>query len=297
MSNLKELRIRKASVVSTRKITAAMKMISAAKMRKAQNRVEQSQAYADMMSAMIKALQDDVQKFETHQPLLEGTGSDQSHLFIVMTSDRGLCGGFNAGVIRQLLTKLAELKSMSKDLHIICVGRRGRDILKASEFRDNIVETFSAFDKPKFWQADRISNKVLSMLGDQEFDQCHMYYNQFVSVISQVITSHQLIPYTPLAPNKETVDQKAEQLQAIYEYDPGEVRVMKGLLPKNLGAQIYRALLENAASEQGARMTAMDSATRNASDMIDKLALQYNRTRQAIVTRELIEIISGAEVL
>jgi len=298
MPSLKGLRIRKASVISTKKITSAMKMIAAAKMRKAQDQVEQSKVYADHMSDMITSLVEKSHTFESPPKLLVGTGRRDRQLVIMMTSDRGLCGGFNSNLTRSVIKRLNEFKVRDYSYDVICVGRRGRDILRASPHRDAIIETFSAFDKPKFWQAVRIAGLVIDRFEKGEFDVCTMVYNRFVSVISQKITEHQLVPYSPL----QTEDVKLELvgskgLQAIYEYDPSEQSVLTQLLPQNLSVQIYRALLENAASEHGARMTAMDSATRNADDMIEHLGLLYNRTRQAIVTKELIEIISGAGVL
>lgn len=297
MPSLKDLRTRKASVVSTKKITSAMKMIAAAKMRKSQDRVENSKAYADLMSSMLSSLVAMGRTFESPPKLLVGTERNDRHLFIMMTSDRGLCGGFNSSVARWMAKKLDELNNYNMSFEVICVGRRGRDVLRASPYKTSIIETFPAFDKPKFWQADRIGKLVLTKFDAGEFDVCTVVYNRFISVISQKLTQHQLIPYTPLFPEEHVVDTQSQELAALYEYDPTEAAVLDNLLPQNLSVQIYRAMLENAASEHGARMTAMDAATRNASEMIDRLQLKYNRTRQAIVTKELIEIISGAEAL
>lgn len=300
MPSLKDLRTRKASVISTKKITSAMKMIAAAKMRKSQERVESSKVYADMMSNMLSALVEKGRTFEMPPKLLVGTGQDSRHLIIVVTSDRGLCGSFNSGLVRSVTKRLEELQGKSHSFNIICLGRRGRDILRSTPYRDQIIETFPAFDKPKFWQAKRVCNLILQAFENDEFDTCTIFYNRFISVISQKLTTHQLIPYTPLFPEEKETPENVEQqneLVSIYEYDPSEKQVLGDLLPQNLAVQIYRAMLENAASEHGARMTAMDSATRNADEMIDKLELQYNRTRQAIVTKELIEIISGADAL
>ncbi len=297
MPSLKGLRNRKASVISTKKITSAMKMIAAAKMKKAQDQVEQSKVYADHMSHMLSDLAAKGRTFEIPPRLLVGTGSSGRHLIIIMTSDRGLCGGFNSNISRKVSKQLAGLKQSNEHFEVICVGRRGRDILRSSPYRDSIIETFPAFDKPKFWQAVRIANIVTDRFEKGEFDVCTMVYNRFISVISQKLTEHQLIPYTPLIEESHAVVAEEQGLQAIYEYDPSEKDVLEKLLPQNMAIQIYRALLENAASEHGARMTAMDSATRNASDMINDLGLLYNRTRQAIVTKELIEIISGAGAL
>jgi F-type H+-transporting ATPase subunit gamma len=297
MPSLKGLRNRKASVISTKKITSAMKMIAAAKMRKAQDQVEQSKVYADHMSNMLTDLAAKGRTFEIPPRLLVGTGRHDRHLVIVMTSDRGLCGGFNSNISRLVTRTLSGFKQHNHHFEVICVGRRGRDILRAGQFRDQIIETFPAFDKPKFWQANRIARIVVDRFEKGEFDICTIIYNRFISVISQKITEHQLIPYTPLLLEEKQVAHESHGLQAVYDYDPSEKDVLEHLLPQNLAVQIYRALLENAASEHGARMTAMDSATRNANDMIDNLSLLYNRTRQAIVTKELIEIISGAGAL
>lgn len=297
MASLKELRSRKASVISTKKITSAMKMIAAAKMKKAQDQVEQSKVYADHMSQMLTSLVEKGRTFEIPPKLLIGTGRDDRHLIILMTSDRGLCGGFNSNITRKVVKQLNELKQHNLSYELICVGRRGRDILRASSHKDAIVETFPAFDKPKFWQAKRIANVVIDRFEKGEFDICTIVYNRFISVISQKITQHQLIPYSSIDETTINVEYPETGLHAVYEYDPSENAVLDQLLPQNLSIQIYRALLENAASEHGARMTAMDSATRNAKDMINDLGLLYNRTRQAIVTKELIEIISGAGAL
>jgi F-type H+-transporting ATPase subunit gamma len=297
MPSLKGLRNRKASVISTKKITSAMKMIAAAKMRKAQDQVEQSKVYADHMSHMLTDLAAKGRTFEIPPKLLVGTGRDDRNLIIMMTSDRGLCGGFNSTIVRLVSRQLANLKQHNKTFELICVGRRGRDVIRAGLYRDSIIETFPAFDKPKFWQAMRIAHIVIDRFEKGEFDVCKIVYNRFISVISQKITEHQLIPYTPLLPEERPTEMQGYSLNAVYEYDPTEKDVLDQLLPQNLAIQIYRALLENAASEHGARMTAMDAATRNANDMIDQLGLLYNRTRQAIVTKELIEIISGAGAL
>ncbi|MBP6985729.1 MAG: F0F1 ATP synthase subunit gamma [Alphaproteobacteria bacterium] len=294
MASLKDLRIRKASVVSTKKITAAMKMIAAAKMKKAQDQVEQSKVYADHMGQTLVSLVEKGRTFEIPPKLLVGTGKSERHLILLLTSDRGLCGGFNSNITRKTIKQLNEYKENGIKFQVISIGRRGRDILKASAHKDAVIESFPAFDKPKFWQASRIANMVLDLFEKDEFDVCTVIYNRFISVISQKITSHQIIPYNELDLKGEDMPHNDNKLSAVYEYDPSEQTVLSQLLPKNIAVQIYRALLENAASEHGARMTAMDAATRNASEMIDKLSLVYNRTRQAMVTKELIEIISGA---
>lgn len=298
MPSLKDLRNRKKSVISTKKITSAMKMIAAAKMRKAQERVVGSKVYADLMGDMLTSLVEKGRSFEIPPKLLVGTGREDRHLVIMLTSDRGLCGSFNSNVARKVINMLDNLHLENKTYEVISVGRRGRDSIRASEFKESIIETYPAFDKPKFWQASRIANLILERFEKDMFDICTVIYNRFISVISQQLTTHQLIPYTPLFPEEHNqVKLESKAFGSIYEYDPHEQSVLNRLLPQNLAVQIYRSMLENAASENGARMTAMDSATRNADDMIDKLELVYNRTRQAIVTKELIEIISGAEAL
>jgi F-type H+-transporting ATPase subunit gamma len=243
---------------------------------------------------MLTALVAKGRTFEIPPKLLVGTGRHDRHLVIMMTSDRGLCGGFNSNIARYVSKQLAQFKQKNKTFELICVGRRGRDILRAGPYKDSIIETFPAFDKPKFWQANRIANIVIDLFEKGEFDTCTLVYNRFISVISQKLTEHQLIPYAPLFPEEQAQVEEGHSIHSVYEYDPSEQQVLSQLLPQNIAIQIYRALLENAASEHGARMTAMDAATRNAEDMIDSLGLLYNRTRQAIVTKELIEIISGA---
>lgn len=294
MASLKDLRNRRASVISTKKITAAMKMIAAAKMKRAQDQVEQSKVYADHMSQMLIALAAKGRTFEIPPKLLVGTGRSDRHLIILLTSDRGLCGGFNSNITRKTLKQISEYKQHGSSIEVISVGRRGRDILRAGIHSDTLIESFPAFDKPKFWQAMRIANVVLDRFEKGEFDVCTITYNRFISVLSQKITEHQLIPYSELNLDEPHAIEIDGHLNAIYEYDPSEKDVLSKLLPQNIAVQIYRALLENAASEHGARMTAMDAATRNAGDMINNLSLLYNRTRQAMVTKELIEIISGA---
>ncbi|MGB0935324.1 MAG: F0F1 ATP synthase subunit gamma [Alphaproteobacteria bacterium] len=299
MASLKDIRNRMGSVKSTKKITSAMKMIAAAKLRRAQNKVAASLPYADMMSDMIKSLKDRAVEGEQLPTLLTGTGEDKYHVYVVITSDRGLCGSFNASVCRYALRMIQKLDDGKRDFKIVCIGRKARDFFHSSKFRDHILETYLNRNRPSFMYADRIGERILEEFNQGKMDFCTVVYNKFISAISQKLTSHQIMPYSPLDNESH---EKPEQIHdagihAIYDYEPSANAVLNALLPQNFSVQLYRAMLENAASEHGARMTAMDSATRNADDMLKNLNLVYNRTRQALVTRELIEIISGAEAL
>lgn len=298
MARLKELRTRKVSVQSTRKITSAMKMISAAKLKKAQEQVELGRPYSDLMNKMIRILLAKTSTFKTSPPLLVGRGRFQSHLLIVLTSDRGLCGGFNASILRETQKLARGFLESRQDLKIFCVGRRAHDSLK-KEFGAHILETFPSPAKPRFRDAHALAKKVLELFDTEQIDVCRLVYNTFVSALIQQVNVHTLIPFSPLEKEEETKLNDAEEniLSDQFIFEPGEEVVMKKLLPQNVAVQIYRALMESAASEQAARMTAMDNATRNASEMIKTLELQYNRLRQAYITKELIEIISGAEAL
>ena len=299
MASLKDIRNRKKSVQSTKKITSAMKMIAAAKLRKSQEQVLASRPYAYLMSNVLRALVQKAKSFEEAPKLLVGTGRDYRHLLVVITSDRGLCGGYNTNVVREVLKHLYELEKQDKPYQILSIGRKGRDTLHAYGYGKQIVNAYGSPDKVSFLHARRIANELLEMFDTGEFDVCTVVYNRFVSVISQKVTFHQLVPYSaPLQTNHNEAEATEDTIiHSLYEYEPSEKRVLSELLPKNFAVQLYEAMLENIASEQGARMTAMDSATRNADDMIKKLDLYYNRTRQALVTSELIEIISGAEAL
>lgn len=299
MANLKEIRTRISSVQSTRKITAAMKMISAAKLRRAQERVQQSTPYSDEMS---KLLTDLVARGKTSlelPKLLLGTGRDLRHLFIFITSERGLCGGFNTNLVRYELPRLRLLREENKQFDIICVGKKSRDLLRAYGYGENILKTFSTVERPTFRHAQKVAAQIIERFDNQEVDICDVVYNRFESAIKQVPTSHRLIPYTPIYEQTAQSASPIEgfKLHAIYEYEPSATSLLDILVPRNLAVQIYRAMIENNASEHGARMAAMDGSTRNADDMIKRLKLNYNRTRQAMVTKELIEIISGAEAL
>ncbi len=292
MASLKALRARINSVKSTRKITSAMKMVAASKLRRAQSQAEAARPYADRMERMLAALAASVQGSPTAPRMLAGTGSDRVHLLIVITADRGLAGAFNTNVSRTARNLARRLETEGKTVKIITVGRKGRDYLRR-ELATRIVGEISFAGKKRVEFADirAIGEQAAAMLGRDEFDIATVVYNRFQSVISQVPTEMQIIP--PLLPGEGN----AVGTGAIYEFEPDEETILARLLPKNMAIQLYRAQLESGAGEQGARMTAMDNATRNAGDAINKLTLNYNRTRQANITRELIEIISGAEAL
>lgn len=295
MPSLKEFRNRIASVKSTRKITSAMKMVAASKLRRAQSQAEASQPYAARMGDMLSRLAARTELNENSPMLIAGTGKTDTHLLIVVTSDRGLCGGFNGFISRMARQRARDLIDNGKEVKILCVGRKGRDFLKR-EYADKIVHAFEGLGRKRltFADAQQVTDYVMAMAGERSFDVCSIVYNQFKSVIKQIPTSQQLIPFAVREQDKVPESAGA---QAIYEFEPEEEKLLEQLLPRNLAVQIYRALLDSAAGEQAARMTAMDNATRNAGDMINKLTLRYNRARQAYITKELIEIISGAEAV
>lgn len=297
MASLKDLRNRIASVKSTQKITSAMKMVAAAKLRRAQEQAEAARPYAERMDRMLGSLAASLQGRAGVSPMLAGTGDDRTHLLVPVTSDRGLCGGFNTAIVRRTRQTAAELTEAGKTVKIVCVGRKGRDLLRR-DWADSIVGAYSDIGRRKlgFEDADAIAGKITEMFEAGEFDVCTMVYNRFRSVISQIVTAQQLIPFAPPESDADE-DTGAGAPAAIYSYEPDEAEILADLLPRNLAVQVFRGLLESAASEHGARMTAMDNATRNAGDMIAGLTLTYNRTRQAQITKELIEIISGAEAL
>lgn len=296
MPSLKEFRNRIASVKSTRKITSAMKMVAASKLRRAQLQAEASQPYAARMSEMLGRLVAGVDANQFASPLMTGTGRDDTHLLVVMTSDRGLCGGFNGSIIRQARLKIRELTAAGKTVRIVCVGRKGREALKR-EFGDKIAHSFEGIGRKSlgFSDAAAVADYILGALSQEQFDVCTLLYNRFKSVISQEPTFYQLVPLSVDAAAGTVED--IDAAKAPYEFEPDEESILAELLPRNLSVQVYRALLDSAAGEQAARMTAMDNATRNAGDMINKLTLRYNRARQAYITKELIEIISGAEAV
>ena len=290
MANLKTLKNRIKSVKSTQKITKAMKMVAASKLRRARMKAEAAQPYAKSMEKILSSVAGSLAGSSSVFPLLSGNGNEHRHLLIVATSDRGLCGAFNSSIVRAARKKIAELKLSGRDVKILCIGKKGYDQLKTQHGKI-IIETLEGVSKAQlsFADAEAVAHKVIKLFDDNHFDVCSIYYNAFKSVISQIVTLQQLIPLdiTSLSGAK----------QVGYEYEPSEEVILADLLPRNIAVQIYHALLENAASEQGARMSAMDNATRNAGEMIKGLTLVYNRTRQAAITKELIEIISGAEAL
>lgn len=295
MASLKDLRTRIGTVKSTQKITRAMQMVAASKLRRAQDAVEAARPYAQRMERMLGSLGSSMVEQEGAPPLLVGTGKDETHLLVVATGERGLCGAFNSSIARAARADIRKLQAEGKKVKVLCVGRKGRDVLRR-EYNDLIVDTIelAGIRRLAFTDAQPIAVEILDLFEAGEFDVCTLYFNAFKSVISQVLTRRQLIP----ASLPDVDDQSGPDLgDAIYDYEPDEEEILVELLPRNLSVQVYQALLENAASEQGARMSAMDNATRNAGDMIDKLTLNYNRTRQAQITSELIEIISGAEAL
>ncbi len=297
MANLKDLRVRINSVRSTQKITSAMKMVAASKLRRAQEQVEAARPYAERMERMMASVASRLVVSESSPRLLVGTGDDKVHLLVVATAERGLCGGFNSSIVRAVRRDMSELLEAGKTVKLLCVGRKGSDQLRR-EHGDKIVDTIELTGVKRLGFADttRITDRVLAMFEAGEFDVCTFYYNRFQSVMTQVVTPRRLIPATLAEGGEDDAEGGAENL-AMYDFEPDEEEILAELLPRNIAVQIYRAMLENAASEQGARMTAMDAATRNAGDMIDSLTLRYNRTRQAVITNELIEIISGAEAL
>lgn len=301
MPSLKEYRDRISSVKSTKKITSAMKMVAASKLKKAQAQAEQSQPYAQSMAKMLARVSKDISVNALSPKLLTGTGKDQTYLIVAITSDRGLCGGFNANVIKRAKKEISDLLNQGKDVKIICVGRKIRDVMRAS-FPSLIEDSFIRLGEGSrigFADAKKISESVLSSFQSGNFDVCHLIYNEFQSVLVQKPFSQQLIPFKmpqQAAAGNDNENQE-EPLLSPYAFEPEEDVILEKLLPKNISIQIYRALLDSAAGEQAARMTAMDNATRNASDMIKDLTLQYNRARQAYITKELIEIISGAEAV
>ena len=292
MASLKVLRNRIASVQATQKITRAMQMVAASKLRRAQEAAEAARPYADRMSAVLANLAAGVADQEGAPRLLAGTGADTTHLLIVATAERGLCGGFNASIARLAREHAHALKAQGKTVKILCVGRKGYDVLKRN-FADELLEpvSYQGLKQVGFNEAQSIATQVLEDFDTGAFDVCTLYYSAFQSVIAQVPTALQLIPAQIDAAETPVLG------GAAYDYEPEETEILDALLPRNISVQILRAFLENAASEQGARMSAMDNATRNAGEMIDSLTITYNRSRQAQITKELIEIISGAEAL
>lgn len=292
MPSLKDYRTRIASVKSTRKITSAMKMVAASKLKRAQEAAEASQPYATAMAGMISRVAAGVAA-GSGPALLVGTGSSQKHLLVVCSSDRGLCGGFNGNLVRFTKNEVRRLQGEGKQVEIICVGRKARDVLKR-DFAALITETITQLGgrgRLGFADALKVSDLILAKFNAGEFDVCSLVYNQFVSILAQKPATQQLIPFV-VAANENMAANAAP-----YSFEPEEDIILADLLPKNISVQVFRALLDSAAGEQAARMTAMDNATRNAGDMIKNLSVKYNRARQAYITKELIEIISGAEAV
>ncbi|MEM6811338.1 MAG: F0F1 ATP synthase subunit gamma [Pseudomonadota bacterium] len=301
MPSLKEYRDRIASVKSTKKITSAMKMVAASKLKKAQEHAESSQPYARAMAEMLQRVASGVIVTNASPKLLIGTGSDQTHLLVVVTSDRGLCGGFNANLVRLARQEITRLQGEGKTVKLVTVGRKARDLLKR-DHKDKILESYTGIGGSgvNFSEANEITQYILEAFEAGDYDVCSLIYNNFQSVLTQKPTAQQIIPFK--LPEKEEANdnesaEPQEQLASPYSFEPDEQEILSQLLPRNLGIQLFRALLDSAAGEQAARMTAMDNATRNAGDRINALTLEYNRARQAAITKELIEIISGAEAV
>ncbi len=291
MPSLDDLKKRIKSVKSTQKITKAMKMVAAAKLRKAQENAEKGRPYSQKMQNIILNLTKSISDPQNAPKLLVGTGIDKTHLCVVLTADRGLCGGFNSNICKLAKSSFKKILSEGKNLKIITVGSKGLDQIKR-EYEKYIVKKFSFKDKKQitFKEAEIIGNEIINLFNKNEFDKCVLFYNNFKNVITQIPQAQQIVPA-----DKNPIKENEENLS--YEFEPEEDEILEDLLPKNISTQVFKAFLENAASEQGSRMTAMDNATRNAGDLVDKLTINYNRSRQASITKELIEIISGAESL
>jgi F-type H+-transporting ATPase subunit gamma len=291
MPSLDDLRKRIKSVKSTQKITKAMKMVAAAKLRKAQENAEKGRPYSEKMNNMILNLSNSITEKENAPKLLAGTGNDKVHLCIVLTADRGLCGGFNTNIVKKAKSFFEKIKSEEKSLKIVTVGSKGYGQLKKG-YGSQIIEKISFKDSKvaNYLDAEIVGKKIIKLFEKNEFDMCTIFYNQFKNVITQIPQEQQIIPLKSNEIKKNSVKDN-------YEFEPEEDEILSNLLPKNISTQIFKAMLENSASEQGSRMTAMDSATRNAGELVDKLTIYYNRSRQAAITKELIEIISGAESL
>ena len=292
MPSLDDLKKRIKSVKSTQKITKAMKMVAAAKLRKAQESAEKGRPYSQKMQNIILNLTNSINDPQNAPKLLVGNGNDKTYLCLVLTADRGLCGGFNSNICKLAKTNFKKILNEGKELKIITVGSKGLDQIKR-EYGKYVIKKFSFKDKKKitFVEAETIGNEIINLFNNNEFDKCILFYNNFKNVITQIPQAQQIIP----AEKKLLVEENKDSIS--YEFEPDEDEILEDLLPKNISTQVFKAFLENAASEQGSRMTAMDNATRNAGDLVDKLTINYNRSRQASITKELIEIISGAESL
>jgi len=294
MPSLDDLKKRISSVKSTQKITKAMKMVAAAKLRRAQENAEKGRPYSEKMNNIILNLSNSISDKDNASKFLIGTGKENIHLCVIVTSDRGLCGGFNTNICRKAKSYFEKIIKQGKTLKIYTVGSKGHDQLKRT-YGSYIVEkiNFKGYKKITYKEAEEVGNKIIKLFNESQFDVCKLFYNQFKNVMTQIPQEQQLIPIDSNEKEKE----KENNLDNFYEFEPEEEEILDNLLPKNICTQIFKAFLENAASEQGSRMTAMDSATRNAGDLVDKLTITYNRSRQAVITKELIEIISGAESL
>ena len=291
MASLDDLKKRISSVKSTQKITKAMKMVAAAKLRRAQENAERGRPYSEKMNNIILNLSSSVSDKENAPKLLQGTGQEKTHLCVVLTSDRGLCGGFNSNIIKKAKLFFQKISNENKSLKIITVGSKGYDQLKR-QYKNNIIEKLSFKDSKNinYFDANKVGKIIIEKFEKEEFDVCTIFYNQFKNVITQIPQEQQIIPL-------KTENEKDQTNNESYEFEPEEDEILSNLLPKNISTQIFKAMLENSASEQGSRMSAMDNATRNAGEMVDRLTIEYNRSRQAAITKELIEIISGAESL
>ena len=291
MASLDDLKKRIKSVKSTQKITKAMKMVAAAKLKRAQESAEKGRPYSQKMNNVILNLSNGISDKDSAPKLLSGTGKEQIRLCVVLTSDRGLCGGFNSNIIKNAKSYFSTIINENKELKIITVGSKGYDQLKRT-FGDKIIENISFKDSKNanYFDAEKVGKSIIEKFEKEEFDICTIFYNQFKNVITQIPQTQQIIPLN-------TENDNEEKSEDSYEFEPDEDEILSNLLPKNISTQIFKAMLENSASEQGARMSAMDNATRNAGEMVDKLTIEYNRSRQAAITKELIEIISGAESL
>ncbi|MDC0043646.1 F0F1 ATP synthase subunit gamma [Candidatus Pelagibacter sp.] len=291
MASLDDLKKRIVSVKSTQKITKAMKMVAAAKLKRAQENAERGRPYSEKMNNIILNLSNGISDKENAPKLLSGTGKDDIYLCVVMTSDRGLCGGFNTNIIKKAKAYFEEVKKTGKIIKIITVGTKGYDQLKRL-YHDNIIEKISFKDSKNinYFDAEKVGKIIINSFEKKEFDVCTIFYNKFKNVITQIPQAQQIIPL-------KASEAEGTSSEDNYEFEPEEDEILSNLLPKNISTQIFKAMLENSASEQGSRMSAMDNATRNAGEMVDKLTIEYNRSRQAAITKELIEIISGAESL
>ena len=294
MPSLKDIKTQINSVGSTKKITSAMKMVAASKLRRSQEKAEAARPYSSRLEEMLSSLASSAASGEGIIKLLTGTGNDQNYIVVPVSADRGLCGGFNSSINRETFKIVKSLEGNGKKVQLMPVGKKSRDFF-SRVMKDQIIESFVDLNVSStgYESALNISNKLQELYFDGKFDKCILVFNKFKSAISQEVTQQQLIPLD--VSNSEKEEEKENSSNAIYDYEPDEETILKDLLPKNVSIQIFKVLLESDAGEQGARMAAMDNATRNAGEMIDSLTLKYNRTRQAFITKELIEIISGAE--